>query len=159
MPRDLTNSEKNELVIYDSISQADITFYYRMPTNTERIQFDADSFTGKGKKVKPQSAYAQMKYGARILTGIKDGDFSKDGKNISSEKDSPDFVENWKELVQAAAGDLVQLLGRTIFQGAIPSSQEDDAAADSKEAEDIPGLDMAVVNDSESEADSASPLE
>ena len=139
MPRDIEASDKNEMELYDPIAQEKVTLYYKTPTNSQRVRFDNDCTTGKGKKTKLQLAYAHLKYGGEVLTGIKEGHFTKGGEVISSDPASDNFDPEWKDLFVRNAGDLVQILGRQLFQGTAMAKeleQEEEAAAETT----VPGL-------------------
>lgn len=140
MPRDLKQTDRNEMKIDDAISGCDLVLYYRQPTTQERIDFQRASFSRKGKKIINRRSEAQVEYGAVILTGIREGDFTagtdENGKAvfISSDVTSTAYREDWKELVSATAGDLLMLLGLQIFEGSLqqlmknatPENDEDD---------------------------------
>ncbi len=117
MPRDLQQTDRNEMIIQDAISACEIVLYYRQPTTPERIGFQRASWVRKGKKVHNRTAEARAHYGALILTGIREGDFSCGSALISSDPASPAYRADWKELVTATAGDLLMLLGMQVFEG------------------------------------------
>lgn len=146
MPRDLQQSDRNEMIIQDAISACTLVLYYRQPTTAERIGFQRASWVRKGKKTINRSAEARAQYGAAILTGIREGDFTAgqgaDGKEIfiSSDQSSPVFCPDWKEKVIATAGDLLMLLGMQVFEGSLQQLVKAVQAA-AVESEEDPGCD------------------
>jgi hypothetical protein len=125
VPRDLKQSDRNEMKIDDAISGCDLVLYYRLPTTQERIDFQRASFARKGKKVSNRVSEARAEFGALILTGIREGDFSAGSDEtgapllIASDPASPHYREDWKAQVIETAGDLLMLLGMQVFQGSM----------------------------------------
>jgi len=116
--RDLKPTDKNELVVHDAISGTDIVLYYRLPTTSERIAYQRALIRKTGKKVVLRAGEARQEFGLKILTGIREGDFGYDGKTISSDPKSERYRDDWKQLVGETAGDLVEVLALTVFEGA-----------------------------------------
>jgi hypothetical protein len=141
MPRDLKQTDRNEMKIDDAISGCDLVLYYRQPTTQERIDFQRASFSRKGKKVIVRTPEARAEFGALVLTGIRPGDFSAgtddSGKPIliASDPDSPDYTPNWKDQVVATAGDLLMLLGMQVFEGSMQALMKN-AAPDVDDEDD-----------------------
>ena len=100
MPRDLEFSNKNKMVLHDPVAQEEVVLYYSTPTNAQRVRFGNDMHKGKGKKVRLQLSFAHLKYGAEVLTGIKEGGFIKGGEVISSDPASDNFDPEWKDLLR-----------------------------------------------------------
>ncbi len=123
MPRDLKQTDRNEFIIMDAISACEIKLYYRQPTTAERIGFQRLAWQRQGKKVINRTPEARAQYGARILTGIREGDFScgEDAAGhpilIASEPGALNYRPDWKELVISTAGDLLMVLGMQVFEG------------------------------------------
>jgi hypothetical protein len=116
---------RNELVINDPISGGQITLYYRLPTTAERLKYSQSLFQRKGNKIKYTYAEARQEWGKQILLGFEKGAFGvmKDGKktSYSSDPESKDYREDWKELVCEFASDLIEVLAAHVFEGASPS--------------------------------------
>jgi len=117
MARELMQSEKNELKILDAISNTEIALFYRLPTTTERIAFNRACWKRAGNKLVARYPEARAEYGELILTGIRETDFTFDGKPIASDSASPSYCKDWKTKVAATAGDLLMLLGMHVFEG------------------------------------------
>ena len=164
MPRDLKKADNNKATFMDGVSQSEISLYYRTPTNAERIAFKAATIGQKKNKIIDHSTEAQLSYGARILTGIQDGDFLFDGKPISSNEDSPDYNPDWKKLVLETAGDLIQSLALLAFSAVIlqyEGKQDDSSDESGPDMSEIPGLEKSEMEpggESEEE-DTSGPLE
>lgn len=144
MPRDLQASERNKATFIDGVSQSEVGLYFRTPTNAERIAFQAATIGRENGKFKDQSAETQLAFGAKILTGIVDGDFVDAGKPISSDEHSKDYDPEWKKLVMTTAGDLVQALALLAFSGVLlkpEGKQNNDADKSGPDMSEVPGLD------------------
>lgn len=115
--RDLKKNDKNTLVINDARSGSEVELYYRNPTPAEEASYQSKLLKRKGNKVIVCSYDTRFDFGLRILTGFREGDFGFDGKPISSEKESPNYKEDWKEIVKAGAPDIVNVLAMTVFEG------------------------------------------
>ena len=152
MPRDLKQTDRNEIRIQDAISACEIVLYYRQPTTAERIGFQRAAWVRQGKKVHNRTAEARAKYGEIILTGIREGDFScgTDAAGnpilIASEPGALNYRPDWKELVAATAGDLLMLLGMQVFEGSfqelVKAAKSSGAVADEEEDEIVEGGDL-----------------
>lgn len=118
MSRSLVNGT-NELRINDNISDSVIVLYYRMPTTPERVAFANESVQRVRNEVVTRVPETRLKYGNKILTGFREGDFtaevSGEEKPISSEPTSPNYFQDWKEQVNCQAADLIMLLAAHVF--------------------------------------------
>ena len=124
----LLSEETNELQLVDHISGSEVVFTYRMPTTEEREGYQNMSIQRKRNALTFNTIKARQKYGASILTGIRDGDFQKRVANgdvlpISSDPNSADYDPDWKKSVERYAGHLVQLLAGHVFDA--PATVED----------------------------------
>lgn len=150
MPRDLKQTDRNELTVQDAISACKLTLYYRQPTTTERIAFNSACWLRIKKKMYNRTVEARAAFGELVLTGIGEGDFAcgtdDSGKVllISSDPKSSDYRPDWKEQVVATAGDLLILLGMTVFEGSLTELIK--AAADDEPEEDEDGDEVEVVD-------------
>lgn len=92
-----------------------IGFYYRLPTTIERSQFARDS-AGK----QEAELWLQChKYGKMVITGLTDGSFGDDDGPISSDPKSPDYREDWRDLILESdiCSEEVQATAKHIFLG------------------------------------------
>ena len=133
-------TSRNELHLHDNLSDTPIVFYYRMPTTREREGFSNEAIQRKGKKIKFRQAETRLKYGLKVLTGIRKGDFERmvDGKPVAfaSDANDPEYFKDWKVWLKDHAADLVMLLGAHIFEGSAEIEEPDedeDAAPNSSE--------------------------
>jgi hypothetical protein len=117
--RDLTN-EPNIFKIRDGVSGEVKEFIYRTPTAMEHQAYAAKSLGLRGNKAvisRKGIADARVEFGLKILIGIKDDQFGVGGKPISSDPQSPDYREDWKELLKQYAPDLISLFAVDVFDG------------------------------------------
>lgn len=92
--------------------------YYRTPTTEELVGFQAEGIVRKGNKIHNRMVAARVKYGARVLTGFKEGTFGCDGLPISTDpKNKKQYRADWKELLVKAAPQLVAAVGQVAFEG------------------------------------------
>jgi hypothetical protein len=89
---------------------------YRMPTTEERVKCVNEQIRKYGNKNGPGFGESWLQWGKEILMGVGDGSFLDDGKPMSSDPTSPDYKENWRDLVYDMASDLVMELGQKVFQ-------------------------------------------
>ena len=118
MARRLSN-DPCRVTFADKISGSTITFSYRLPTTEERAGYENELWTKDEKtgEIKDQVRATRRKYGLIILTGITDGDFEDAaGKPISSTPESEHYREDWADLVERYAGDLLELLSIHVFE-------------------------------------------
>lgn len=137
MPR-RTGTEHNELKIHDNISNSDIILYYRDPDTAERSGYQNESLQRRRSRIVFRTAEARLKYGAKILTGFRSGDFERkiDGRWVpmASDPQSEHYFEDWKAHLVKHAGDLIMLLAAHVFDAPAEVEEPDDA-------DDIPGED------------------
>ena len=115
--RELTASDRNVLTVNDARSGTEMELYYRTPTSREDVLYSKELVKKKGKKVVFKAHETRLKYGLAILTGFREGDFGADGRPISTEPGSPNYREDWKDLVEKGAADIVKALAMTVFEG------------------------------------------
>lgn len=143
MPRDLQLVENNTITLMDPVDKFEVVFSYRTPTTDDRVRYQASRYKREGTKLIDRSRSAVVEAALGVLVGIRTGDFTYAGAPVSSNPENPEYREDWKELVAAAAGDLLFLMGHDLFEGrvSIPDGanieivSEFEAAADKAEAE------------------------
>lgn len=142
MPR-RESSERNELHLHDNISNSDIVFYFRTPTTAEFEGYNNLSIQRRGRKIKNKTPEARLKYGLRVLTGVREGDFERrEGSGhvpISSEPGSRNYYPEWKSWLRSHAADLVMLLGMHVFDISGEIEEGDDDPVDEPVTEDAEG--------------------
>jgi len=138
MPRTL-NDQPCEVTFFDRISNSKITLHYRMPTTEERIAYANEQIIRKGGKIKNNAGEARIKFGMKILTGFKDGDFEK-GENqpLSADTKSPNYDAAWKTIIKQYASDVVALLCVHVFEASVvtqtPDADDDDGEEGKEES-------------------------
>lgn len=116
--RDLKKTDRNVLKINDMVSGSELEMYYRLPTTQEMVSYQNRLIKRQGKKVLINAFETRLEMGLKILTGFKEGDFGVDGQPISSDADSPNYREDWKDLLKETASDIVSTLAFAVFEGA-----------------------------------------
>jgi hypothetical protein len=122
----ILSDKPNGVTFFDRISESKITLFYRMPTTEERIAYSNSLITRRGTKVESNIGEARGKYGARILTGFKDGDFATEDGPLSSDPASPNFKPNWKAILLQYAQDVVDMLAIHVFEASLMIDTPDD---------------------------------
>lgn len=135
--KDLKLSDHNKLIINDARSGTEIELHYRNPTTQEEVQYQARFIKKQGKKVLINAFETRLQMGIKILTGFRDGDFGFDGRPIASDPASPNYREDWRELLKTAATDIITVFAFHVFEGARIDTGLD---FDFEEAEDTPPL-------------------
>lgn len=136
---DLERSTKNLLVIADSRSGESLGLYYRTPTPQEEVAYRSKIFSRKGKKVLI-NVKLKARFALDILTGLRDGDWGYQGKEISSESASPNYREDWKSLLGETAQHILIAFAEAVFEGTRVDAADkvDMEAVVAEEDEDIP---------------------
>lgn len=146
MGRLLSATNENELTLFDNISDSGIVLKYRNPTTAERQGFNNMSVQRKGRKVKFRHTEARLKYGAKILTGFREGDFQieKAGEIVplSADQGSEHYVPEWKKLILAMAPDIIELLAVRVFEASCEIEEAADDEIPENEQDDDRGEDV-----------------
>lgn len=114
--RELKSSDRNVITVRDGRTGTDIELYYRSPTSREEVLYQSNLVRRKGKKV-VVNAGVRVRFALDILTGFRDGDFGYEGRPISSNPESPNYREDWKEIVKEGASDILRTLSLAVFEG------------------------------------------
>ena len=122
----------------------DITVYHRDPEPEEIHAYNNEAIRRKGNKVEFRQSKAQVKYGAKILVGIKEGDFGIKMKKsdkiptiVSSNPDSPYYRKDWKRLFVKKVHLAVMALGAAIFGGTEAIDGTSEVSSDDDEFNDL----------------------
>jgi hypothetical protein len=115
--RDLQKSERNTIRVQDAISGSEIELYYRTPTTKEMVEYQRLLVKRVQGKTIYDAVNARLTMGLKILTGFREGDFGFDGKPISSDPASPNYREDWKELLAESASDIITAFAFAVFEG------------------------------------------
>jgi len=126
-----TLKEKTKMVIIATPSGEEVGLYYREPTTKEVHQYQSEAVQRKRNKVVFRHSEAAEKYAKKVLMGIRDGDFGAPNGTgevapISSDAKSPDYREDWRDLLAKHAGLILIALGQHVFGGTEALDGEDD---------------------------------
>lgn len=142
--RDLKQTDRNHITLKDSQTGEKIGIYYSTPTTSQIKAYRQASVRRKGNKVKVSTFDPSLKWGLAIITGFDEGSFGFDGEPISSDPDSPNYREDWKDLLAETAADIVTIVGSTVFDGVRMGAagmdveyDEDEGGDGAEEAEDV----------------------
>jgi len=126
MPRDLQITDNNTITLFDPIEKTEVVFTHRTPGTDERVRYMVGRYKRNGNKLIDRTRSALIDAAAEVLTGIRTGDFKVGRVILSSNPEEEGYREDWKELVKAAAGDLLFLMGHELFEGrvSIPDGQQ-----------------------------------
>ncbi|SDP78033.1 hypothetical protein [Desulforhopalus singaporensis] len=133
------STEQNLLVLQDNLSDSTLGVFYRTPTTKERQQYLNKRTVREGKKFKDNSIANRVLFGKKIMTGLRDGDFERtvgDGEYqpISTDKNSPDYYEDWKDWMEEHCSDVLMILGYRVFEASCyPGRSEEDLEEDKEE--------------------------
>ncbi|MCE5212103.1 MAG: hypothetical protein LLG40_11160 [Deltaproteobacteria bacterium] len=106
-----------EMTFYDKISDTNITLFYDLPETEDRIKYQNEQVVREGNKIKSVLGETRQKYGLKILTGFKKGNFENAaGQPISSDKNDKEYDPNWKKLITDNASDIIEMLAVTVFE-------------------------------------------
>ena len=133
MARELKNKTA-AITFEDDIAGGRVKLFYRIPSASEIQEYDSLRIRREKNQSFDNTSTARIQMAFKILTGIRDGDFTENNEPISSDPKSPDYLNTWKDSVLDAAPDLLLLMGAKVFDH-VPCSVED--PKDTKEAGEI----------------------
>jgi hypothetical protein len=112
--------ETTKLVVIATPGGDEVGVYFRQPTTKEMHGYQNEAVQRKRNNVKFRSSEAQMKYGDKVMEGIRDGDCGVPNSTgaivpISSNPESPDYRENWRDLLEKYAPNVIIALGAYVF--------------------------------------------
>lgn len=121
MARELKKTENNKILLFDKLSGTKIELHYRTVTSEDRIKYKSAVLNQLTKTQKIEdAANLQLAWAEKILTGFRKGDFTIDGKPISSNKADKEYYEGWFGVLKDTASDIIlafveTVLGETSF--------------------------------------------
>jgi hypothetical protein len=116
MPRELKYSEQNEITLFDSLSGTKIKLYYKTPTTQDRILYQSAALNILTKKNSFEEVInLQLSWAEKFITGFRKGDFTVEGKEISSDKNDSDYYPGWFGILKETASDILMNVIKTIF--------------------------------------------
>jgi len=122
--RDLDVSATNKIVISDARSGTEIELYYRNPTTQEEVEYQSKLYKRKGNKL-ILNPKVKVDLGLAILTGFREVDFGVACRPISSDMKSPNYREDWRELLGRMASDIISTFATVVYEGARVASDTD----------------------------------
>jgi len=122
------NNTDNKLWIKHKLSDSDICLLYRNPTTEERVAYSMERVKRVNNEVQFNFQETRIKYGEKIITGFRDGDFGVVKGDavvpISSKVGSDNYFEDWKQIIKENAADVLELLAATVFDDALDITKE-----------------------------------
>lgn len=106
----------NEIRFHDPIGGTEVLFFHRDITTEDRVRHTTRKFVRKDGKLVMRFHSACIESAAAVLTGIRDGDFLYGDEPLSSTPGNPGYREDWKQLIEEMAGDLLLLMGHALFE-------------------------------------------
>lgn len=140
----MLGENKRTVIIEDNKTGQEVLLEYRDPTTEEEIQYSNNQIKRRGNNPQIEVAQNRLKYGSKVLTGIREGDFGqkKDGHvcPLSSDPDSANYNPAWKKLVKEHARHLIMLLAVHVFEAParlVGSETVDDDDEDGTDNDDV----------------------
>ena len=114
--RDLTTSEKNEIHIYDKLGGANIIFYHRTVTSSDRLRYKSLTIEKLNAGVKMENIVEeQLDFVLEFITGVSEGAFGVNNKPISSDEKNKNYYEGWKAVIREKASDVLETVKTILF--------------------------------------------
>ena len=114
--RDLKQTDKNELLIFDNMSGSKLLLYYSTPTTKDRLQYNSEVIQALTETRDPIAAQEiQIKHALKFISGFGKDCFALDGKPISANKEDPNYYPGWKGLLEETAADILLTFTKTIL--------------------------------------------
>lgn len=114
-------------ILMDPGSGAKVEFFYRLPTNQERLAYGRRSMIQKGKKVKINVLQAAIDSAKPLITSFSFPDPDPDTQirwqtddglvPLSCQEGEPGYHEQWPEVLAQAVPGMVEMLGLAVFTG------------------------------------------
>jgi len=111
------NAPYNIAYVRDGVSGDLHELHYRLPTNAERVSYQAGLWVRKGKQLINQALETRLRMGSQLLVGFVKGSIGMDGKPFASDPNDPDYREDWRELLLQYAPDVVAVVALAAFEG------------------------------------------
>lgn len=142
--RDL-NAQRNVAEITDPVSGDVHEIYFRPPTNSERIKYQAAFIKRSGRKVKVRvdGFMVHIQHGIQLITGFKKGTFGFDGKVFAADPDDADFRDDWREILEKHCPEIVAAVARCAFASARSKGDGDQEMVEFETFEELGGKEEA----------------
>lgn len=101
--------------------------FYRSPKPSEYIAYHQDKLKLKGARVESNLTETNLKYGLKVITGVRGGDleYRENGEWKPLDTDAiPD--EEWRDIIKRDFFELVDFVGAKVFNPAAETSSEEE---------------------------------
>lgn len=110
MPRELKQSEQNEIVLFDALTGEKVKFFYKTPKTDNKIAYQSAMMNSLTKKSGIEDVYKiQLEWAKKFITGFEPGYFLVDGVQLTIETPA------WKDVIAETAGDLLIAFSKYLF--------------------------------------------
>jgi hypothetical protein len=126
-------SSDHRLMLVD-IGGQKIGVYYRSPTPSEYICYHRDKLKFRGGKIENNLTEANLRFGLKLITGIRPGDLEYRENGAWKELDTSMMPEaEWKALLDRDFLELVDFVGSRVFnpvESSVAENEEESPAED-----------------------------
>lgn len=138
MPRNLT-ADRHILSITDNLAGETYDLPCRMPTNAERLAYINSLYVQKGNKRVPKKFIypEQVALGKKLVLGLPERIFYDGDKPVSSDRNSPNYRDNWRDLFAAGAPDVCQRVQQVMMNAVSVPEAEEEAEDDTAETDGV----------------------
>ena len=152
--------------LIDNGSGLEIEFTHRLPTNKERVRYQSEAVSFKGKKmvIKNQSAARHLVKLLLLSFRFPREDpntwlhIEKDGALVplSCDTTAPGYFKEWPEVVEQVAPGMLETLGMQVFAGVSDADSNiefDHGYGDDEDDDEAPEVSLAESGQAEAEKD------
>lgn len=116
MGRELTKTEQNKIILFDKISGTKLEVYYRTITAEDRIRYKSEILNQLTKNRDIEGTInLQLIWSEKIITGFREGDFTIEGEQISSDPNSDKYYQGWFAVLKETATDILLTIVDTVL--------------------------------------------
>ena len=114
--RDLAESDKNEISVFDISTQQKVTYYHKTIKTDDHLAFNSLTFKKAQETTNiTEIQQAQIDFLLNYITGFEEDYFCINGKPISSDKDNKNYNPGWKGILRDAVGDQLLSIMEILF--------------------------------------------
>jgi phenylpropionate dioxygenase-like ring-hydroxylating dioxygenase large terminal subunit len=116
MARELKLTDQNRIIVFDKLSGTRLEVYYRTVTSTDRIKYKSEilNLLTKSHDIE-ETINLQLIWAEKIITGFKKGDFTLEGKPISSDSTDSAYYQGWLAVLRETATDILLSIVETLL--------------------------------------------
>ncbi len=116
MARELKMTDQNKIIVFDKLTGTRLEIYYSTITSTDRIKYKSEILNVLTKSHDlEESINLQLIWAEKKITGFRKGDFTLDGKQISSNSEDVDYYQGWFAVLKETATDILLSIIDTIL--------------------------------------------